>query len=177
MGVDTAGEGSDYGVAQVVSAVTGEQVCVLRGRLEEDLFAQQVYCLGRHYHDALVAVEVNFSTYPARELERLGYPFLYRRREEGATRGKLGFLTTSGNRPLLLGRLAAFVRQTPELLRDRDTLEEMLTFVRNARGRPEAESGAHDDCVMALGIALEVREQGGWAEPAGGFPALTVTRS
>ncbi len=177
VGVDTAGEGSDYGVAQVVSAVTGEQVCVLRGRLEEDLFAQQVYCLGRHYHDALVAVEVNFSTYPARELERLGYPFLYRRREEGATRGKLGFLTTSGNRPLLLGRLAAFVRQTPELLRDRDTLEEMLTFVRNARGRPEAESGAHDDCVMALGIALEVREQGGWAEPAGGFPALTVTRS
>ena len=35
----------------------------------------------------------------------------------------------------------------------------MLTFVRNEKGRPEAQSGAHDDCVMALAIAYYSREQ------------------
>ena len=44
-------------------------------------------------------------------------------------------------------------------LMDRATLNEMLTFVRNEKGRPEASAGAHDDCIMALGIALHAREQ------------------
>ena len=35
----------------------------------------------------------------------------------------------------------------------------MLTFVRNEQMRPEAEPGAHDDCVMALAIAHYVRPQ------------------
>ena len=39
------------------------------------------------------------------------------------------------------------------------SLEEMLTFVRNEKLRPEAEAGAHDDCVMALAIAWYIRPQ------------------
>ena len=36
----------------------------------------------------------------------------------------------------------------------------MLTFVRNPDSmRPEAEPGAHDDCVMALAIAHFIRPQ------------------
>jgi len=34
----------------------------------------------------------------------------------------------------------------------------MLTFVRNAKWRPEAEEGAHDDLVMSLGIAHAIRD-------------------
>ena len=45
------------------------------------------------------------------------------------------------------------------LINDRYTLEEMLTFTRNERGRPEAEDGAHDDLVMALAIAYYCRSQ------------------
>jgi len=48
---------------------------------------------------------------------------------------------------------------TPELLKDSDTLTEMLTFVRNSSGRAEAKAGAHDDLVMALAIAHRIREQ------------------
>jgi phage terminase large subunit len=44
-------------------------------------------------------------------------------------------------------------------INDRATLDEMLTFVRNAKGRPEAQNGAHDDCIMALAIALHARLQ------------------
>ena len=35
----------------------------------------------------------------------------------------------------------------------------MLTFVRNEKGRPEAQEGAHDDLVMALAIAHYIRDQ------------------
>ena len=35
----------------------------------------------------------------------------------------------------------------------------MLTFVRNERGRAEAEEGAHDDLVMGLAIGYYIRSQ------------------
>lgn len=35
-------------------------------------------------------------------------------------------------------------------------LREMTTFVYNKQGKPEAKVGAHDDEVMALGVALQV---------------------
>ena len=38
-----------------------------------------------------------------------------------------------------------------------ETIEELLAFVRNEKGRPEAQAGAHDDCVMALAIAHYLR--------------------
>jgi hypothetical protein len=37
-------------------------------------------------------------------------------------------------------------------------LREMKTFVRDARGRTGAAQGQHDDLVMAMGIALAMRE-------------------
>lgn len=157
IGGDTAGEGSDFSVAQVVDGETGMQACTLRGRLDEDVYARQVYCLGRFYHTALVAIEVNFSTYPLRQLENLGYPRQYaRQKAEGS---QPGFRTTAGTRPVILAELVEIVREHAEWLSDRATLEEMLTFVRSPQGRPEAQPGAHDDCVMALAIAYHARGQ------------------
>lgn len=168
IGGDTAGEGSDYFVAQVVDRESGRQACTLRGRMDEDLYARQVYCLGLWYNEALVAVESNFSGYPIRELERLGYPWQYARpREDGATHrmgASLGFRTTSATRPVILAGLVEVVREHWQWLRDRDTIQELLTFVRNDRGRPEAQAGAHDDCVMALAIAYYVRKTTSGAE-------------
>ena len=36
----------------------------------------------------------------------------------------------------------------------------MLSFIRNEKGRAEAEQGEHDDLVMAYGIALMARASG-----------------
>ncbi len=157
VGADTAGDGSDYSVAQVVDGETGRQVCALRGRMDEDVFARQLFCLGMWYNQALLAVEVNFSSYPIRELERLGYPRQYMRESGGQYRP--GFRTTAASRPVIIARLVEVVREHPEWICHRETLREMLAFVRNGRGRPEAQPGAHDDCVMALAIAYQCREQ------------------
>lgn len=163
IGGDTAGEGSDFFVGQGIDNLTGRQVCTLRGQMDEDVYAKQMYCLGKWYNTALLSVEANFSSYPIRELERLRYPKQFVRQAEDnfthRVQQSYGFKTTAKTRPLLIAGLVEIVRDYPDWICDRDTLEEMLTFVRNERGRAEAQEGAHDDCVMALGIAYYSREQ------------------
>ena len=163
IGGDTSGEGSDWFVAQVLDNVTGEQVAVLRHQYDEDTYAKQVYCLGRYYNDALVGIEANFSSFPIKRLEQLGYRNQYVREQEdsfaGAVRKAYGFRTTATTRPVIIGTLVEAMREGVGLVNDRRTLEEMLTFVRNEKLRPEAEPGAHDDCVMALAIAWYIRPQ------------------
>jgi phage terminase large subunit len=163
IGGDTAGYGSDYFVAQVIDNVTGKQVAILRQQFDEDLFAKQLYCLGHMYNSALISVEANFSTYPVETLANLGYKSLWVREREDTYTGKLvkayGWWTSAGNRNRIIGQLIEIVRESPELLADRTTIEEMLTFVRDEHGKPQAQEGAHDDTVMALAIAYASRDQ------------------
>ncbi|MEG2421238.1 MAG: PBSX family phage terminase large subunit, partial [Oscillospiraceae bacterium] len=124
---------------------------------------RQMYCLGIYYNKALLAIETNFSTFPVQELSRLGYPNLYNREVPDTYTGKLkksyGFQTNAQTRPVLVAEFVEMAREAIETICDRETLGEMLTFVRNEKGRPEAESGKHDDLVMAYGIALQGRKQ------------------
>jgi len=163
VGGDTAGDGSDYFTAQVLDAKSGMQVATLRNQFDADLYAKQMYCLGKMYGDALIGIESNFDSFPIRELERLGYKNQYIREKEdtytGAINKSYGFRTTAISRPRILSSLIEIVREHAELLNDKTTLEEMLTFVRNEKGRPEAQQGAHDDLIMALAIAYDIKEQ------------------
>ena len=173
IGGDTAGEGSDWFTGHVLNAKTGKQVARLRHQMDEDLYVRQMYCLGYHYKHqntktgiitpALMCIESNFSSYPNKELVRLGYPNLFVREKEDRFSGVMdksyGFRTTSVTRPVIIAELVKIVRESVELINDKLTLEEMLTFVRNEKGRPEAQQGAHDDLVMGLAIAYYSRNQ------------------
>ncbi len=162
-GAHTAGDASDKFVVQVLDNRTGEQVAVLRQNSDEDLFAKQLYCLGMYYNVALIGVEANLSTYPIMELERLNYPKQYvREKIDDYTHNvvrSFGFRTDTKTRPVIIAGLIKAVRDDITIVSDTDTLEEMLTFVRNEDFRAEAEDGAHDDCVMALAIAHYIRPQ------------------
>jgi len=163
IGGDTAGDGSDWFLGQALDNITGEQVCVLRHQYDEDTYAKQMFCLGMYYNEALLAPEANFSTYPAKLLDLMGYRKLYVREMEDEFDGKIrhafGFRTDRITRPVIISELIRVLRENIRLVNDEDTLLEMLTFVRNEKLRPEAEPGAHDDCVMALAIAHYVRPQ------------------
>lgn len=163
IGGDTAGEGSDWFVGQVLDNVTGDQVAVLRHRYDEDTYAKQMFCLGMTYNEALVGIEANFSSYPTKRLEELRYPHQYVRETEdtytGAFKKSFGFRTTAVTRPVIISGLVEAMREAINGVSHRATLEEMLTFVRDEQMRPAAEPGAHDDCVMALAIAWYIRPQ------------------
>jgi phage terminase large subunit len=164
IGGDTAGEGSDYFAGQVLDNLTGEQVAVLRHQFDEDLYTRQMYCLGKHYNTALQAIEINFSTFPVKEMQRLGYWNQFKREAiDEITKKryhKFGFQTSKLSRPLIIAGLVQVVREHIELFNDIQTLEEMLTFVRNEKGKAEAQGGKTDDLIMSLAIAHFARGQG-----------------
>ncbi len=163
IGGDTAGEGSDYFTGHVLNAKTGEQVAVLRHQFDADQYTRQMYCLGKYYKDALIGVEANFDSYPIMELQRLGYPKQYTREAQdtytGRTEKRFGFKTTSLTRPTIISKLVEIVREHCETIYDRATLEELLTIIRNEKGRIEAPQGGHDDMMMGLAIAHHIRDQ------------------
>ena len=71
---------------------------------------------------------------------------------------KFGFHTNLNTRETIISNLVEVCTDI-HLVNDKATLEEMLTFVRSESWKPEAEEGAHDDCVMSLAIAHYIRPQ------------------
>ncbi len=163
IGGDTAGEGSDFFTGHVLDAKTGRQVAVLKHQFDADQYTRQMYCLGKYYKDALIGIEANFDSYPIMELQRLGYIKQYTREAQdtytGKTEKRFGFKTTSLTRPTIISRLIEVVREHCDTINDQDTLEELLTIIRNEKGRIEAPEGGHDDQMMGLAIAHHIREQ------------------
>jgi phage terminase large subunit len=163
IGGDTSGEGSDFFTGHVLDAKTGIQVATLKHQFDSDQYAKQMYCLGKYYGDALIGIEANFDSYPIMELQRLGYLKQYVREAQdtytGKTEKRFGFKTTSLTRPTILARLIEIVREHCDTINDKDTLEELLTIIRNERGRIEAPEGGHDDQMMGLAIAHHIRDQ------------------
>ena len=163
IGGDTAGDGSDYFTAHVLDARTGVQVATLKHQFDADQYTKQMYCLGMYYKQALIGIEANFDSFPIMELQRLGYIWQYTRESQDTYTGKkekrFGFKTTSLTRPTIISRLIEVVREHCEVINDRNTLEELLTIVRNEKGRIEAPDGGNDDQMMGLAIAHHIREQ------------------
>lgn len=171
IGGDTAGDGSDFFTGHVLDAKTGVQVATLKHKFDADQYTRQMYCLGKYYstrttdrvEDALIGIEANFDSFPIRELQRLGYTNQYVREKideyTNKTEKRYGFKTTSITRPTIISNLIQVVREHTETINDKDTLEELLTIVRNEKGRIEASEGGHDDQMMGLAIAHEIRNQ------------------
>ena len=163
IGGDTAGEGSDYFTGYVLDAEDGKLVAKLRHQFDADMYAKQMYCLGMYFKYALIGIESNFDSYPIMELTRLGYKNQYVREHLDTYTNKptksFGFRTTSLTRPTIISRLIEIVREHINLINDEDTLRELITITRNEKGRIEAPAGGHDDMMMGLAIAYQIREQ------------------
>jgi hypothetical protein len=159
IGVDPAGGGSDgdYSVAQVIARSSGMQCAELRGHLTPQDLAARVAILAREYNQALVAVERNNHGHEV--LAHMGFTHadvrLYHQKGDG------GWLTSAASRPRMLDNLAAVLAAAPFLFASTRLLEECKTFVRRPDGSTAAANGAHDDTVMAMGIALAVRDEVG----------------
>jgi len=156
IGVDTAGGGSggDYACAEVIERTIGLQCAELRGHFPPLELARRVAELGRNYAGALLAVERNNHGYGVlAHLRDMEYANLFERDNQ------LGWLTSAASRPAMIENMAAVLAGKPELFHSPRLLEECRTFVRRADGNAAAADGAHDDCVMAMAIALAVRRE------------------
>jgi len=104
-------------------------------------------------------------------LQVLGYLHVYRQGEQD------GWWTSAVSRPAMVETLAAVLAEEPELFGSRRLLNEFRTFVRHADGKSAAIGGAHDDCVMAMAIALAARQQlAGKISSAGALDLASLPR-
>jgi hypothetical protein len=162
LGVDPAGGGTDgdYAAVQVIEKSTGLQCAELRGHLTPRELAKQSAELARKYNQASVVVERNNHGMAVlaylSAVERYGHIY--------EDRGQAGWLTTAITRPAMIALLSAALTTGPEIFSSSRLLAECRTFVRQSDGRAAAAAGVHDDCVMAMAIALQVRAD--MAEPS-----------
>lgn len=147
------GVGGDPGAAVVYERRTGQHVATLHGQFATWELARVSADVGRRYNTALLVVERNnhgHAVLQALEREEK-YPDIY----EGHD-GKPGWTTSAVTRAAALDAFEDAHRTGQWTTNDRELLGEMLRFVVNRFGKPEAAAGAHDDLVLATAIAWDV---------------------
>jgi hypothetical protein len=155
VGVDPAGGGSegDYSALQVVDVTTGLQCAEWQARMPVREAAQVVRRVAQQYNRALVAVERNnHGSGLLAHLEGSGL-------EIYEQNGLPGWPTTSWTRPAMVERVGMALAQEADVFQSERLLRECRTFVRQKNGKAAAAAGCHDDCVMAMAVALSVRAE------------------
>lgn len=169
LSVDTAGEGVDFFAGHVLDNINGKQVATFHSQRDPDVCVLQLFGLAKYYNNALLTPEINFDgSYLLNKFKELGYNKIYQRAKPADNYSdgyeqKLGFRTTSENRSRILAELKDWSEEHMNCINDVATLGEMVTFTRQTKKQKGiwwgAESGAHDDLIMSLAIALQGREQ------------------
>lgn len=158
----------DYSVGQVLDS-NCDVVAIWYGHIDPDLFGIELVKLARYYNDAYLGVESNnhgLTTLKAIQKEEywnIYFAKIYDRFSDSITK-KIGWVTTSKTKPMMIDKLAEFVREFHIGIKDSTTIHELLTYIIEENGSTNAQEGCHDDTVMSLAIALQV-----WLEGKGDF--------
>lgn len=153
-------EYGDYSSAHVIDARTGLVVAHWHGHIDPDLFGVELDHLGRWYNGAIIGPEVNnHGLTTAKTLQYLAYPNIYWRtsldqRTSMQTR-QIGWRTTVSSKPLMVDELNKALRDGGCVIKDRYTIAELKTFVRDPNGKMRG--SPHDDRVISLSIAQQMR--------------------
>lgn len=160
---------TDFSYAKVLDLETGKEMASYQARVTPEDFGKDLVELGGLYNSALIGVErTGDGGTVMLSLQQERYGAIYKHRDWDKQNRKVilveGWPTTGRTRPIMLNRLAQWLRENPQLIWDQRFLAEALTFIRDAKGRPAAAVGSHDDSVMASAIAHMVRlvELGYW---------------
>lgn len=151
----------DFSTLTVIDIQTRDICAVYRNHIPPDEFYEACMAVGRWYNNALLAVEVNKDgLWVNNELDRNGYRNLYYRQKiDDVTKNMtkmFGWRTDKATRDSMLTEMRSVFAEKdfPAL----PLLQEMMAFVRNSRGKPEAMAGNHDDLVVSTAIAYMVRK-------------------
>jgi len=174
LGVDVArGDGKDFSTIQVLNVDTLEQVAEYREKIGPDLFPFIINNVAKMYNMAYVVIEANSfglgvcfdirdkfkyprnRLYFSKNVKDIHVRHYNYKVNEGTEIP--GFQTSRKNRVLLVKAIIEHMRENSLILHSKKLMAEFETFVMNG-DKPEHEKGSHDDLIMALGIALYIRD-------------------
>lgn len=171
---DTAAGGLDYCAAQFLCKTKLDVPIVFHSKATATEMTPQLHLELEKLYDLthvkpVVAYERNNGG--MYELERLAtlnrngkYTIYQEKKNVGSTDAtnlspKLGWTTSSSTRPVMLQMLKEAIDMRTLKLYDRPTVNEMFSFIvaqTSSSWKAQAESGAHDDLIMALAGAWQL---------------------
>lgn len=147
----------DPSAGGIIDWQTCEEVAEYHGKIHLDEQARMAYDLYTRYNNAFCAPERNAS----------GLTLISKLKDMGVTnwysldkkKEKLGWWTSSQNRPVMLADLAEAVRLRLIRIPNRDAINEFFSFIRTEK-HPDgkATGGAHDDYVIMWAILYQIRK-------------------
>lgn len=155
IGCDPAegGPDNDKSVIEIIDHSTGDEVFSKSFNCPPEVFARKIDNLTRKYR-GIVGVERNNHGHAViQELKRLGTPGLYIHHD-----GKYGWLETKSTKPFMINDLEEALRNNKLNLSSRETADELKLYQYKDDGSTGAQEGYHDDRVIALGIAWQMRK-------------------
>jgi hypothetical protein len=165
------GDGSDYSTIQILDVETLEQVAEYREKVGVDLFPYLINFVARYYNEAYVVVEANsfglgvgydmrdkfnyrklFYSKNVQDIHVRPYDFKV---AEGVDIP--GFQTTPRTKPMIVKALIEHMREGSLIINSPRLLAELETFIAEGT-KLTAEKGFNDDLIMAICIALYIRD-------------------
>ena len=145
-------EHGDYTVAQILDAQTGEQVCVIRGKIPPDDFAELVNHWCNKYNKAMWNEPRDMIDIAVLDrLKDLNYPNI--------AYSEKGWKTTSLWKSMAEAELSEAITKSELILYDKQTIQELLTYIKDEKHAScRAADGCHDDTVAALMVAWQARK-------------------
>lgn len=153
----------DRSSLDVVKRSTGEQVAHWFGHLDTERFAMLLAHIGKMYNLAYIGPERNNHGHAVLQKLKDIYPVrrIYTEqmldRDDDEETAKLGWLTTAQSKPIIIDGLKTLLREEQTGIRWIGTINEMGSYVYDAKGRTNAQVGCFDDQVMSYAIAQEMR--------------------
>lgn len=161
------GDGKDFSCFHVIDVDEAEVVAEWMGKLPPDDFGDYLVETAKYYNEAFLIPENNSWGYAALlRIQKLGYEHnLYKTRRKdpvqaalGISNDVLGFSTQGHNRPNMLSKMQAMVRNKEIRLYSSRLLEQFKTFVWKG-SKPQANSKKDfDDLVLSFAIGCFIMD-------------------
>lgn len=150
-GIDETGKDSDYAAAEIFNENL-EQVAELQKRLSPSESARQFALAGRYFNNAFLGFELNNSGHAVAVTLPDNYP-KHQIYQEGE---QFGWRSSQKTRKILVDGLGDMIPKHDIIIRSRWAISELFGFRLNSNGKYEAQKGAHDDLVIALGGVVQM---------------------
>lgn len=155
----------DYSAAVVGDSEEFDIVSMWHGHIDPDLFGMELVKLGKYYNEAYIGVENNnhglttLTTMKKEEYWNLYFAKSYDKIADKISQ-KLGWTTSPRTKPLMIDKLAEFVREMFLGIYSDFIIGEMYTYVIDDDGKTNAQTGCFDDTVIATAILLQLLLEG-----------------
>lgn len=136
-----------------------------RNHIEPDLFGVELVKIAKYYNDAYIGCENNnhglttLKTIQAQEYWNIFFTKTYDKITDTISQ-KVGWNTNNKTKPLMINKMAEFIRNKWLGIKDSILIQECFTYVIDDKGATNAQEGCHDDTVTACAILLQVLLEG-----------------